>query len=258
MPGRQGQVGIGPHLPAADPPAQLVELRQAEHVGAVDDDRVDRWQIEPGLDDVGRQQHVVTALIEGANGAFEFTRRHAAVGGDDFDLGHQLGEDLRDVVQELNPRRDIEGLAAAIALAQDRLADNDGIEVGDERTDGQAIDRRGRDQAHLAHAGERQLQRPRDRCRGERQDVNVALQPLQTLLVSDAKVLLLIDDDEAEIAKGDVLGQERVGADDDVDGALTQPALGGFCLLRCDEPRELRHPHGQARETTGEGPVMLA
>ena len=39
---RQGQVGVGAQLPPPDPAAQLVELRQAEHVGAVDDDGVDR------------------------------------------------------------------------------------------------------------------------------------------------------------------------------------------------------------------------
>ncbi len=49
----QGQIGIGPHLAAADAAAQLIELRQAEHVGAMDDHRIGDRHIETGFDDVG-------------------------------------------------------------------------------------------------------------------------------------------------------------------------------------------------------------
>ena len=44
---RQGQIGVGAHLAAPDAAAQLVELRQAEHVGAVHDHRVGRRDVEP-------------------------------------------------------------------------------------------------------------------------------------------------------------------------------------------------------------------
>src|SRR5690606_23856300 len=41
--GRQGEERIGPQLRASDTPAQLVELGEAEHVGAVHDERIGGW-----------------------------------------------------------------------------------------------------------------------------------------------------------------------------------------------------------------------
>ena len=56
---RQGQIGIGAQLAAADAAAQLIELRQAEHVGAMDDHRIGGRNVEAGFDDVGREQQIV-------------------------------------------------------------------------------------------------------------------------------------------------------------------------------------------------------
>ena len=50
----QRQIAIGAHLAAADAAAQLIELGQPEHVGAVHDQRVGGRDIEPRFDDVGR------------------------------------------------------------------------------------------------------------------------------------------------------------------------------------------------------------
>ena len=56
--GRQGEVGVAAHLAAADAAAQLVQLRQAEAVGAVHDQGVGGRHVEPGFDDVGGHQQV--------------------------------------------------------------------------------------------------------------------------------------------------------------------------------------------------------
>ena len=136
------------------------------------------------------------------------------------DLRHQLAQLAATCRQVLDARADIEALAAAELLAQDRLADDHAVERHDEGAHRQAIDRRRGDQAHLAHAGQRQLQRARDRRRGQRQHMDVGAQLLQPLLVADAEMLLLVDDQQAEVLELDALGQQRVGADDDVDRAL--------------------------------------
>ncbi len=49
---------------------------------------------------------------------------------------------------------------------------------------------------------------------------------LQPLLVGDAEMLFLVDDQQAEIVEPDALGQQRMGADDDIDGAARQPVAG--------------------------------
>ena len=120
---------------------------------------------------------------------------------------------LGDLRQVLDARADIEDLAAAVVLAQDRLAHGHAVERHDEGAHRQAIDRRRGDEAHLAHAGQRQLQGARDRRRGQRQHMDVGAQLLQPLLVRDAEMLLLVDDHQAEILELDALGQQRVGAD---------------------------------------------
>jgi hypothetical protein len=68
---------------AADAAAQLVQLRQAELVGAVHDDGVGGWHVDAGFDD-GRAQQQIEALVrEVAHHMFQFAFRHLAVG--DFD-----------------------------------------------------------------------------------------------------------------------------------------------------------------------------
>ena len=105
-------------------------------------------------------------------------RRQLAMRHGHADLRHQLAQLDRDRRQVLDARADIEGLAAAILLAQQRLADGDAVERRDEGAHGQAIDRRRGDQAHVAHAGQRELQRARDRRRRQRQHMDVGAQLL--------------------------------------------------------------------------------
>ena len=62
--GGQRQISVAPQLRAANSSAQLIELSQPEHIRAMHDDRVRRGDIEPGFDDVGREQQVVTTLVE--------------------------------------------------------------------------------------------------------------------------------------------------------------------------------------------------
>ena len=64
---------------------------------------------------------------------------------------------------------------------------------------------------------ERHVQRPRNRRRRHRQHVDLLAHLLDALLVRDAEALLLVDDQQAEVAERHVLRQQPMGADDDVD-----------------------------------------
>ena len=89
---RQRQVAIGAHLAAADAAAQLIELGQAEHVGAVDHHGVGVADVEPAFDDVGRQQHVELAVDEVLHGVLDRRRRQPPVRHGHADLGHQFAQ----------------------------------------------------------------------------------------------------------------------------------------------------------------------
>src|SRR5207344_2816968 len=61
---RQREQRISPQLGSADAAAELVKLRKAETVGTMNDQCVGSRNIEAGLDDRGRQQHVIFAVVE--------------------------------------------------------------------------------------------------------------------------------------------------------------------------------------------------
>src|SRR5262249_23319192 len=70
------EIGVSAHFRAPYPPTQLVELSQAKHVGAENNERVGAWNIETGFDDAGGKQHVVGAIVERGHDFIELTWRH--------------------------------------------------------------------------------------------------------------------------------------------------------------------------------------
>ena len=88
--------------------------------------------------------------------------------------------------------------------------------------------------------------------------MHVGLELLQLFLLRDAEMLLLVDDQEAEMGKAHVLGQQRVGADDDVEAAVGQLLLDRARLLRRDQPRQLGDPHRQPGEALAKAAEVLA
>ena len=154
-----------------------------------------------------------------------------------LDFRHQGRQRLFNLVQILDPGDDIEGLTTAMALTQDRLPDDHRIKRHHEGPNGEAIDGRGRDQAHFANTGQRHLQRPWDRGRGQGQDMDIGLELLQRLFLGDPEMLFFVDDQQAEVLKLHGLCQDRVGADNHVDLAFGQRLAGFRGLLRRHEPR---------------------
>ena len=88
---REKRVGAG--LGTADAAAQLIELGEAEHIGAVHDQRVGGRDVEARFHDRGREEHVVLAVVERGHDVVELARPHLAVGACDLHLRHGLGEE---------------------------------------------------------------------------------------------------------------------------------------------------------------------
>ncbi len=86
---RVQEVGVAAFAAAAHPAAQLVQLRQAERVGALDDQRVGVGDVQAGLDDRRADQDVVLAVPEPLDGALQLLLGHLPVRDDDAGLGHQ-------------------------------------------------------------------------------------------------------------------------------------------------------------------------
>jgi hypothetical protein len=148
-------------------------------------------------------------------------------------------------------------LAPAIELLLDAGAYQLGIVRGDDRVNGQAVLGGSLDDRHVAQPRQRHVQGARNRRGRHGQHVHVLLDLLQALFVAHAEALFLVHDQQAQIAKLDILRQEAVRPDDDIDFAVRQVRQPGGDLLRRDETAEHLHAHGERREAPPEGLVVL-
>ena len=80
------------------------------------------------------------------------------------------------------------------------------------------------DDRDVAQAGERHVQRARDRGRGEREHVDLEPQRPQQLLLSDSETLLLVDDDQPQILRDHVAREDPMRADEHLDLPLGEVA----------------------------------
>ncbi len=252
-----GQVGVGAVVAAADAAAQLVQLGQAELVGAVDDDGVGVGDVDPGFDDGRAQQHVEALLVEVEHHPLQLAFRHLPVGDADARVRHQRlqlvvhAADAFDVVvQEVH-------LAAARQFALERLAQQRLVPGVDEGLHGQPVGRRGGDDGEVAQTGHRHVQRARDRGGGQREQVHVGAQLLQRLFLAHAEALFLVDDDQPQVREPHVRLQQAVGADDHVELAFGEPLQFRVDLLLRLEAREHFHLQRPVGEAVAEVAVVL-
>ena len=118
------QVGVGAVVRAADAAAQLVQLRQPEAVGAIDQNGVGARHVDAALDDGRAHQHVEASMIEIDHQLLELALAHLAVPDAHLRLGHQRGELGGDLLDASAPRcaRSRPGRRAAARAGPHRAA----------------------------------------------------------------------------------------------------------------------------------------
>ena len=158
----QHQVGIGLGAGAPDAAAELVEVGQAEQIGAVDEDGIGVRDIDAGFDDGGGDQHVGVAAHERVHDVLEFVAVHLAVAGEDAGIRGEPLEFLLHLFDGLHPVVQVENLAAAVNLVADGVADDAFVVRADDGLDRQAVGRRGFDGAHFPQADQRHVERARE------------------------------------------------------------------------------------------------
>ncbi len=237
---------------APDAPAQLIEVGEAERLRLVDEDRVGARDVDARFDDGGRQQQVVRAALEVAHLARERARVHLAVRDDDPEMRAERVQALFDLADGGDAVVEEEDLAAARELRFDgRAHDRVGV-AHDRRLHRHALARRRAQERQVARARHRQVERARDGCRRQRQHVRRRAQALEEFLVAHAEALLLVDDDEPEVAEGDARREDGVRADHDVARARGEALEGPLVRAARLEARDGFDPHGCAVEARGE------
>ena len=84
------EVRVRRRVGAADAAADLVELREAEHVGALDDERVRLRDVDARLDDRRRDEHVGVAAEERVHLLLELLLLHLPVRDEEAELRAEL------------------------------------------------------------------------------------------------------------------------------------------------------------------------
>ncbi len=129
-----------------------------------------------------------------------------------------------------------------------------GGEVGFDRTT------RGRwcgDQAHLPHAGKRHVEGAGDGCGTEGEDIHLGFHCLDFLLLVHTKALLLIDNEQSQLAEAHLLAQELMGADNDINFPCGQFLDDLLALLSRAKAIQQRHLDGIGGEAFFQGVVVL-
>ena len=196
-------------------------------------------------------------LLEADQGALERRFAQLPVGDQDAGLGNQAAQELRHRRQRADPVVHEIDLPLPREFVPDGLRDAVRIEGHDVGLDGHSVPRRGLDHRHVADAGKRHVEGARNRRRGHRQVVHLGRHRLQPLLGGYAETLFLVHDQQSQIAEGDVLRQQAVGADDDVHGPVPHPRRDQLLLFRGAEPGEERHPDREGSESRFEDPRVL-
>ena len=254
---RNQQIRVRRPIRPANTAAQLIELRQAVPIRAVDDDGVGVRNVEAVLDDCRRQQDVVLPLDEAEHRALELVLGHLAVADDDLRVGHQALQQVTDREDRFHPVVDEIDLSAARHFVSHRARDDGRVELDDIRLDRESILRRRLDDRHVANADERHVQRPRNRRRRHRQHVDLLAHLLDALLVRDAEALLLVDDQQSEVFENDVFRKQAMRADDDVNLARGDAFEDGLDLLLRAEAADHVDHHGEALESIAQRLQML-
>ena len=144
----RGRVG------AADPSADLVELGEAERVGALDDERVRLRDVEPGLDDRGRDEDVGVPAQERVHPLLELLLPHLAVRDEKAQPGTQLLQLRGALLDRLDPIVEEERLPLASRFALECELHEVLVVLADGRANRAAPFGRRLDDRDVAHARE--------------------------------------------------------------------------------------------------------
>mmetsp|Transcript_10057 Transcript_10057/g.19268 ORF Transcript_10057/g.19268 Transcript_10057/m.19268 type:complete len:729 (+) Transcript_10057:257-2443(+) len=245
---------IGVRIPVAAPhtAAQLVQLRETQHVCVLHHNGVHVGDVQAVLDDRRRHQHVRAPqreLHDHVLGALHLPVAHGHT-----HARHQLLEGLHGLLHHRHPGHHVEHLAVAVQLVLDGLA-NDLLAHPSHRG-GHVLAplRRCVDGAHVPQAAERHLQRAWDRRGREGQHVHVRAGRLELLLLRDAETLLLVHHHQPQPLEGHLVAQEGVRAHHHLQLAGRQPLLGPPVLPRVAAAQAL---HGDVRHAAAERAQVL-
>ena len=188
----------------------------------------------------------------------ELALGHLPVRDEEAKLGQELPQLLGRLVDRLHAVVQVERLAAARVLALERRPDELLVVLADGRADRAPALGRRLDDRDVAQAGERHVQRARDRRRREREHVDLEPERAQELLLRDAEALLLVEDHEPELLRDHVAREDAVRPDQHLDLALAELVEDPLLVGLRAEARDHLDAHREVAVALAERvPVLL-
>src|SRR5690606_76958 len=200
-----------------------MEIRQAEHMGLVDDDRVRVGNVEARFDYVRGDQHINLAVDEPHHHLFKLCTFHLSVCNADACVGHKAKDNVRDLFNVAYSVVNKEDLTSATKLEADRIADNLFIEGVKFRRYRLTVRRRCHDDAEIACAHKRKV-----KCAGygrgrQCKHIDIQLHLLELVFNPYTKLLLFIYYEQSQVFEHDITTNDTMCTDQDVD--LTFPCF---------------------------------
>ena len=208
------EIAPGATTAAADAATQLIELRETESIGAINDDRVRIRNVETRFNDGGTDQDLRLAANKLAHDALQCALLHLPVPHHYARVGNKSANLFRRRLNRFNAVMHVVRLTTPLEFTQQGVAHQFEARLGDARCHGVAILGWGLDRGEVANPREGKVQRARDRRGGEGHHVEFGAKRLHALLGGNAETVLLINHEEAEVLEGDVLRKKSVGGND--------------------------------------------
>ena len=198
-------------------------------VGIQYDHRVGVRDIQAGLDNRCRDQHIAVPFDKIQHDVFQSVFVHLPMSDADHSVRHQCLDFRRDLLNALDSVKYHKDLPSAPKFTLDDITQQVIVlfqNIGLHRI---AFLRRFLNQTHVLDAGQRHIQRPRNRRSRKRQHVDIVFHFFDGFLGFDTEALFLIDDQQPQIFEFNILRKQPVRADYQIDISLLK--LGNNLIL---------------------------
>ena len=138
-------------LGAPDAAAQLIQIRQAETIGAINDNGVGVWNIQAAFDNRGADQNVDFSADKAMHRRFQFIRIHLAMAKFHPGIWTKIGDAIADLFDCLHPIVQEKNLALSFEFAIDRVANDSFIVTTNDCFDRKPVLRWRFDCRHVFH-----------------------------------------------------------------------------------------------------------
>ena len=249
--------GIGGPVGTSYPASQLIQLGQPHAVRVVDNHGIGIGYIQAGLNDSGGYQNVDFPVDEIRHNPFQLMLPHLAMGKCYHRIRHKSLYAAGHLINIRHAIVYIIYLAVPCQLTVDCLTHHLLIVFHHIGLDGHPVHRRFLQHTHIPYACQTHMKRPGNRrgCQGEY--IYIFLQVLDLFLMGNAKPLLLVNNQQSQVLKLHILGQNPVGADYNVHHSLAQVLQRPFLPGRRTESAQHIHPHRKILHPLNECIVML-